>query len=246
MASTWWAASTRALTPFSGSSPACAARPRTTTSKPPRPLAPDLHRSAVGRPAPARAPRRRPRPAPRSAPVTSPSRPPRRPVTSSSTPDRIAPATATAWTAMTMPPFMSKTPGPVARPSATVNGRAASVPAGNTVSWWPTSSTRGSPPPRQWTCGPAALSTSVGRASRGGARSARPTAAADAATRAEVERGRLDLDRAIGRSSSMVGEIRHAGDRSRARSGRRPIETSASMPSAAGRPSTARSRWRAS
>ena len=39
--------------------------------------------------------------------------------------------------------FMSNTPGPVARPSSTANGRAASVPMGNTVSWWPTTSTRG-------------------------------------------------------------------------------------------------------
>ena len=36
----------------------------------------------------------------------------------------------------------------------------ASVPAGNTVSWWPSSSTFGSPPPDQCTCGPAGLSTS--------------------------------------------------------------------------------------
>ena len=39
-------------------------------------------------------------------------------VNSSSTPDRSASA-ATAWTPSTMPPFMSNTPGPVARPSAT-------------------------------------------------------------------------------------------------------------------------------
>ena len=42
MASTWCAASTSALTPFSGSSPAWAARPWTTTSKPPVPLRPIL------------------------------------------------------------------------------------------------------------------------------------------------------------------------------------------------------------
>lgn len=30
---------------------------------------------------------------------------------------------------------MSKTPGPVTRPSSTLNGRRAKVPSGNTVSW---------------------------------------------------------------------------------------------------------------
>ena len=54
-------------------------------------------------------------------------------VNSNSTPARSA-SEATAWTAVTMPPFMSNTPGPVARPSPTVNGRAANVPSGNTVS----------------------------------------------------------------------------------------------------------------
>ena len=54
-------------------------------------------------------------------------------VNSNSTPPRSA-SEATAWMAVTMPPFMSNTPGPVARPSPTVNGRAANVPSGNTVS----------------------------------------------------------------------------------------------------------------
>ncbi len=49
IASTWWAASTSALTPFSGSSPACAARPCTTTSKPPVPLRPIFTRAVGGR-----------------------------------------------------------------------------------------------------------------------------------------------------------------------------------------------------
>ena len=43
-------------------------------------------------------------------------------VTNNSTALRSASA-ATAWIAATRPPFMSNTPGPVARPSATVNGR---------------------------------------------------------------------------------------------------------------------------
>ena len=39
-----------------------------------------------------------------------------------------------AWTASTIPPFMSNTPGPVTRPSTTVNGRSANEPSGWTVS----------------------------------------------------------------------------------------------------------------
>ena len=57
---------------------------------------------------------------------------------------------------------MSNTPGPVARPSATVNGRAASVPRGNTVSWWPSTSTRGGDDARRCTCGPAGPSITSG------------------------------------------------------------------------------------
>ena len=48
--------------------------------------------------------------------------------------DRSASA-ASPWIACTSPPSMSKTPGPVTRPSSTRKGRRASVPSGNTVSW---------------------------------------------------------------------------------------------------------------
>ncbi|MEZ5248363.1 MAG: helix-turn-helix domain-containing protein [Ilumatobacteraceae bacterium] len=61
---------------------------------------------------------------------------------------------------------MSNTPGPVAHPSATANGRRASVPIGNTVSWWPRISTFASPGARQCTIGPAGVSTSSGRVPR--------------------------------------------------------------------------------
>ena len=47
MSSTWWAASTRALTPASGSRPACAARPSTATWKVPQPLRPVFSATAV-------------------------------------------------------------------------------------------------------------------------------------------------------------------------------------------------------
>ena len=78
-----------------------------------------------------------------------------------STPDSSSSA-ARPWSAWTIPPSMSNTPGPVTRPSVTVNGRTASEPNGKTVSWWPSNSTFGSPPPLQWTCGPVGLSTIVG------------------------------------------------------------------------------------
>ena len=54
-------------------------------------------------------------------------------VNSNSTPDASS-SEATAWMACTMPAFMSNTPGPVARPPSTANGRSANVPMGNTVS----------------------------------------------------------------------------------------------------------------
>ena len=62
-------------------------------------------------------------------------------VINNSTPSRSS-SSDSAWTACTMPAFMSKTPGPVALPPLTANGRAARAPIGKTVSWCPTTSTR--------------------------------------------------------------------------------------------------------
>jgi hypothetical protein len=122
-------------------------------------------------------------------------------VNSNSTPDRSA-SDATPWMACTMPAFMSKTPGPVTRPSATVNGRSASEPNGNTVSWCPTISTRGAPSPRQWTCGPAGPSTICGREpSRSSITSA--NAAADAVSAATSFDGDSMFTR-VARSSSIA------------------------------------------
>ncbi len=45
------------------------------------------------------------------------------------------------------PVFMSSTPGPWSRPSRRTIGIAAICPRGQTVSTWPTSRTRGRPPP---------------------------------------------------------------------------------------------------
>ena len=126
------AAATNELIPFSGSSPACAARPWTRTSNVPVPLRPVFSAppSALGS---------RTSTAPHAAARSSISaRDVLEPIssslfTSNSTPLRSSSA-ASAWIACTRPAFMSNTPGPVARPSVTANGRAATVPAGNTVS----------------------------------------------------------------------------------------------------------------
>ena len=165
-----------ALTPFSGSSPAWAARPRTMTSNVPTPLRPVFS-------APPSADGSSTSTAPQASARSSISaRDVAEPISSSdensnSTPDASS-SEATAWMACTMPAFMSNTPGPVARPPSTLKGRLASVPMGNTVSWWPSTSTRGVPPPDQCTCGPAGPSTSsAGRPSQSPMRPA--TASAD-------------------------------------------------------------------
>ena len=128
------AAATREFTPFHGSSPACAALPCTTSSNVPVPLraiftAPP---SALGSHT-STAPQATARSSmsSRLAPLPTSSSA----VMRISTPARASGGNeATACSACTIPPFMSKTPGPVARPSTTANGRSATVPAGNTVS----------------------------------------------------------------------------------------------------------------
>ena len=91
---------------------------------------------------------------------------------------------AAAWKAITSPAFMSKQPGPRSTPSSITHGRVASEPSGQTVSWWPSSSTRDGPLPsrqRRWVLpsstirsgatpepGRADLRHDVGRAGDGG------------------------------------------------------------------------------
>ena len=113
-----------------------------------------------------------------------------------------------AWTARTMPPFMSNTPGPVARPSTTPNGRAASAPEREDGVVVADQSTRGVAAARQWTCGPAGPSTSVaGRPSR---RSITPaTAAADSVSAAGSMRRRLDVDEQFQVGERQLGRARH-------------------------------------
>jgi argininosuccinate synthase len=120
IASTWWATSTSALTPFSGSSPACAARPCTTTSNVPQPLRPVFSAppSADGS-STSTAPHARARSSISSRDASEPTS--SSALNSNSTPDRSS-SSASPWSACTMPASMSNTPGPVTRPSATVNG----------------------------------------------------------------------------------------------------------------------------
>ena len=68
----------------------------------------------------------------------------------------LAASRSSAASPTSTPPFMSATPGPSARSPSTRSGRAAAVPAGNTVSWWPSSSVRRPPVPcvRATTCRP--------------------------------------------------------------------------------------------
>ena len=113
MASTWWAASTRALTPFSGSSPACDARPWTTTSNPPVPLRPVLTAPPSAAPSSTRtAPQARARSSISALDAPEPTS--SSDVNSSSTPERSA-SDATAWTPSTIPPFMSNDTRPARR-----------------------------------------------------------------------------------------------------------------------------------
>ena len=97
--------------PFSGSRPACDARPWTTTSNVPVPLRPVFNAppSALGS-STSTVPQAT-APAPRSAPASCPEPTSSSAVNSISTPDASSSA-ATAWTAWTMPAFMSNTPGP--------------------------------------------------------------------------------------------------------------------------------------
>ena len=132
--------STSAEAPFSGSRPACAARPRKRTRKTPQPLRATLAApSSDGSSTSTRRCRR--------ATLTVSSREASEPTSSSGTSSSDTGSardsrTIAASTAMptAMPAFMSKTPGPLARPASRRHGISASVPAGQTVSRCPSSS----------------------------------------------------------------------------------------------------------
>ncbi len=143
MASTWWASSTPAFAPFSGSRPAWAAMPWTATSyretplravfsAPPSALASRTSAAAQSRALCSMSAREVGEPSSSS------------PVTSTHTPSTDA-SERSAWNIWTRPAFMSNTPGPRATPPVTAHGCARSDPIGQTVSWWPRSRTRGVP-----------------------------------------------------------------------------------------------------
>ena len=147
----WWASSRVALTPSSGSSPACAARPSTRTSYSETPL-----RAVFSAPPSAEASSTRATDASRASssmrarevgePISS------SPVTSRVTPSRSS-RSARAWKAIARPAFMSKQPGPRTTPPSADHGCVSNDPSGQTVSWWPSTSTREGPVPsrqRRW------------------------------------------------------------------------------------------------
>src|SRR5690554_6709572 len=158
MASTWWASSTDAFTPSSGSRPAWAARPCTVTRYSEAPFL-----AVLIAPPSAEASSTNAAEQPAASvsisclEVGDPSS--SSPVMSTVTPS-LALSAAAAWSAITTPAFMSKQPGPLSTPSTFENGCVASDPIGQTVSWWPSSNTReGRSPSRhtRWWKGPEAM-----------------------------------------------------------------------------------------
>ena len=134
------AASRIALRPFSGSTPACAARPCTVIRSPRLPfreetMSPLARAHSSTRHASASDERRRMcgveagEPISSSGFATKTSRASGRPV--------VARRAAMAYRPASRPLFMSVTPGPVAMPSRILNGRSAAVPGSKTVSMWP-------------------------------------------------------------------------------------------------------------
>ncbi len=195
IASTWCAASTRALTPFSGSSPAWAARPWTTTSNVPAPLRPIFTAppSAAGSSTSTASARRRPlldqRPRRRRADLLVA-------VNSSSTPRRSASDGDGVDGERRCPPFMSNTPGPGGPPvgDARTAGRPACR-AGTRCRDGRRGARAASPPPRQCTCGPAGPATSSGAEPSRRRPISSATHGADARDHGvDVVRRRLDVD----------------------------------------------------
>jgi hypothetical protein len=148
-----------ALTPLCGSKPACAARPCTTTSYREVPLRAVL--SAPSSSADASSTKAAAHPRTDSsiscrevAEPTSSS-----PLTTTHTPSGEG-REARAWNICTRPAFMSRTPGPRAIPSATDQGWFCSEPMDHTVSWCPTSRTRGAPKRhRRWVTPPITITS---------------------------------------------------------------------------------------
>jgi len=136
------AASTSALIPRSGSSPACAARPVISTMYQEVPLRASLRSPSIAASSTKTASaccavssmRSREVPDPISSSVVK-----RRPMPSSG----AACSRAVAAMAWTTPTFMSKTPGPRSASPSWLHGIRSSVPIGHTVSRWPSRSTRG-------------------------------------------------------------------------------------------------------
>ena len=193
------ASASNALAPFSGSRPACAARPANLEAVHADALARRLQR-AVRRRFEHERSRCARAPCPRRARATTANRSPRRSSTSSVTPSRSS-SDANAYRPWTRPAFMSKQPGPRARPSSTANGNSASVPSGHTVSRWPTSThLRRRRPNRQRKCVAPSTLDAFGRR----ARRAPPTPRRRRARRRNghsrlVRRRRLDRDETLER-----------------------------------------------
>ena len=140
-----WESSTMALAPASGSSPACAARPRTVISKRPTPFRAVLI-SPEGPRISARSTRfasRRTWRTESGLPTSSSAFTKTTGVTSGSSPS--ARKVRRAKTICVRPPFMSSVPGPCRRSLSTRTGIRSSVPRGQTVSLWPTRSWAGAP-----------------------------------------------------------------------------------------------------
>ena len=144
-----WSAGTRcaaariALRPFSGSTPACAARPWIVIRASTMPLR-ELTMSPLAR---AHSNTNAASTPPASSrmigvevgePISSSGLATNHSRSNGSSPAARVSAES-AYRPVSRPPFMSVTPGPNAWPSATRNGRAAAVPGSNTVSIWPMS-----------------------------------------------------------------------------------------------------------
>ena len=156
-----------------------------------------------------------------------------------------------AWTASTMPPFMSKTPGPVTRPSiAAERARGERAERVHGVVVADEQHPRLAPTGRQWTCGPAALATSSGADAEPPLDQRRHRRGRRLDGR-QVERRRLDLDERPQVVEQHIQVDRHGGHATAARSAAtlcasRPFEDASSpaspRPGAAPSPAATRRR----
>ena len=130
--------------PCPGSSPACAATPCTVSSNSPHPLRAVFSAPPGKRRLEHEHRRRTAAPSPRCSARRRRSRSPRRSSRASSIGGcgvSVARSASTADSAIAMPAFMSKVPGPWSRSPSRRSGIRSSVPIGQTVSKWPRSST---------------------------------------------------------------------------------------------------------